>query len=55
MVIKMKNEALTALVGVSASETPKYLLLNNFLADFFEARSHEEDDYTFSFLKNRGY
>lgn len=54
MVIKMKNEALTALVGVSASETPKYLLLNNFLADFFEARSHEEDDYTFSFFEEQG-
>lgn len=46
----MKNEALTALIGVSAPETPKYLLLNNFLADFFEARSHEKDDYSFSFF-----
>ena len=50
----MKNEALTALVGVSAPETPKYLLLNNFLADFFEARSHEKDDYTFSFFEENG-
>lgn len=50
----MKNEALTALVGVSAPETPKYLLLNNFLADFFEARSHEKDDYTFSFFEKNG-
>ena len=46
----MKSEALTAHVGVSAPETPKYLLLNNFLADFFEARKHEEDCYTFDFF-----
>lgn len=50
----MKNEALTALVGVSAPETPKYLLLNNFLADFFEARSHEKDEYTFHFFEGEG-
>ena len=50
----MKNEALTALVGVSAPETPKYLLLNNFLADFFETRSHEKDDYTFLFFERKG-
>lgn len=47
----MKGEALTALVGVSAPETPKYLLLNNFLADYFGARSHEKDSYTFSFYE----
>lgn len=47
----MKNEALTALVGVSAPETPKYLLVNNFLADFFESRSHEKDDFSFSFFE----
>ena len=47
----MKSEALTALVGVSAPETPKYLLLNNFLADYFGARSHEKDNYTFSFYE----
>ena len=45
----MKSEALTALVGVSAPETPKYLLLNNFLADYFGARRHEKDSYKFSF------
>lgn len=47
----MKNEALTAFVGVSTSETPKYLLLNNFLADFFESRKHEKDDFSFNFFE----
>ena len=37
----MNNEALTAHVGVSAPETPKYLLLNNFLADFSRRVSME--------------
>lgn len=44
----MKSEALSAHVGVSAPETPRYLLLNNFLADFFEARNHAKDNYTFN-------
>ncbi|MCM1191937.1 MAG: hypothetical protein NC123_07625 [Butyrivibrio sp.] len=42
-----KTDALAAHVGVSAPETPKYLLLNNFLSDFFESRKHEEDSYSF--------
>lgn len=46
----MKSEALSALVGVSAPETPRYLLLNNFLADFFEARNHTKDSYNFDEL-----
>lgn len=50
----MKNEALAAHVGVSAPETPKYLLLNNFLADFFEPRNHQKDKYTFEAFQQDG-
>lgn len=50
----MKNEALTAHIGISAPETPKYLLLNNFLADFFEPRNHQEGEYTFKAFKDNG-
>ena len=49
----MNNEALTAHVGVSAPETPKYLLLNNFLADFFEARKHGADSYSFEHFSSK--
>lgn len=50
----MKGEALSALVGVSAPEVPKYLLLNNFLADFFETGSIEENQYTYKALIDKG-
>lgn len=50
----MKGEALSAHVGVSAPETPRYLLLNNFLSDFFVAREPAEKDYTFEALRSRG-
>jgi len=50
----MKSEALSAHVGVAAPETPRYLLLNNFLADFFEARNHAEDSYTFDRFLEKG-
>lgn len=50
----MKSEALSAHVGVAAPETPRYLLLNNFLADFFEAKNHVEDRYTFDGFRKKG-
>lgn len=50
----MKGEALSAHVGVSAPETPRYLLLNNFLADFFDTQEPEEDSYTFDVLRSKG-
>lgn len=50
----MKGEALSAHVGVSAPETPRYLLLNNFLSDFFEVQESAGDDYAFEVLRSRG-
>lgn len=52
--MRTNNDALAAHVGVSAPETPKYLLLNNFLSDFFEGRKHEEDSYTFETFCSSG-
>ena len=33
---KKENEGAAAYIGIAAPETPKYLLTNNFLADYFE-------------------
>lgn len=52
--MRTNMDALAAHVGVSAPETPKYLLLNNFLSDFFEGRKHEEDSYTFETFCSSG-
>lgn len=41
------NEGIAAYVGVSAPETPKYLLTNNFLLEYFESSREVGKNYTF--------
>lgn len=41
-------EGIAAYVGVSAPETPKYLLANNFLLDYFEPAKEAEPIYAFN-------
>lgn len=48
-----RNEGIAAYVGISAPETPRYLLTNNFLADYFET-SREEEVYDFDTFLERG-
>lgn len=45
------NEGIAAYVGISAPETPKYLLTNNFLAEYFQP-SNKGEEYSFAgFMK----
>ena len=39
------KEGLAAYVGISAPETPKYLLANNFLLDYFEVPAEANREY----------
>ena len=48
-----RNEGIASYIGISAPETPRYLLTNNFLADYFEP-SKEEDVYDFDTFTQRG-
>ena len=48
-----RNEGIASHIGISAPETPRYLLTNNFLADYFET-SKEEEVYNFDTFKQRG-
>lgn len=46
-------EGIAAFVGVSAPETPKYLLTNNFLLEYFEPAKETESIYEFKqFVRN---
>lgn len=47
------NERLSAYVGISAPETPKYLLTNNFLAEYFQPAG-EGKEYSFESFQARG-
>lgn len=46
----MQNEGLAAFVGISAPETPKYLLANNFLLEYFEASGEVEKKYSYEYF-----
>ncbi len=47
------SEGLAAYVGISAPETPKYLLTNNFLLDYFQQTGENGKRYDFeTFAKN---
>ena len=48
------NDGLAAYVGISAPETPKYLLTNNFLAEYFRVPDKLLQEYTFEQFKNQG-
>lgn len=49
-------EGITAFIGVSAPETPKFLLANNFLAEYFETSGNEfaTVEYNFNYLIDKG-
>lgn len=47
-------EGIAAYVGVSAPETPKYLLTNNFLLEYFEVKRDTEPMYKFEQFKEEG-
>ena len=47
------NDGLAAYVGISAPETPKYLLTNNFLAEYFRVPDKLLQEYTFEQFKNQ--
>lgn len=50
---KKENEGIAAYVGIAAPETPKYLLTNNFLAEYFET-TKDGESYKFSdFVKDK--
>lgn len=46
------NDGMAAYVGVSAPETPKYLLTNNFLCEYFEQTGDEARAYCFQELED---
>lgn len=48
------NEGIAAYIGVSAPETPKYLLTNNFLLDYFAAPGDTRQAYDFTYFHQRG-
>lgn len=46
-----ENEGIAAYIGISAPETPKYLLTNNFLAEYFETSRNGEEYCFVGFMK----
>lgn len=48
------NEGLAAYVGISAPETPKYLLTNNFLAEYFRVPGKLIQEYSYKQFKDQG-
>lgn len=51
---KTAGEGLAAFVGVSAPETPKYMLTNNFLADYFSVKGKTETIYNYDYFTGIG-
>lgn len=47
-------EGLAAYVGITAPETPKYLLANNFLLDYFETSRNVEQEYNYAAFQDIG-
>lgn len=48
------NEGLAAYVGITAPETPRYLLANNFLLEYFEPFGKAEQEYNYEVcIKNK--
>ena len=41
------NDKVAAFVGISAPETPKYLLANNFLLEYFEQTGEQVELYCY--------
>jgi len=50
---KRQND-LAAFIGVSGPETPKYMLANNFLTDYFRDNPSTSDIYNFRLLEDSG-
>lgn len=48
------SDRIAAHVGMSAPETPKYLLANNFLLEYFEQTGADADTYSYAWFENRG-
>lgn len=48
-----ENEGIAAYIGIAAPETPKYLLTNNFLAEYFEISKNGEE-YGFASFMEKG-
>ncbi len=48
------NEGLAAYVGIGAPETPRYLLANNFLLEYFEASRSAEKEYSYAVFTENG-
>ena len=51
---KTAGEGLAAFVGVSAPETPKYILANNFLTDYFNIGGNTETVYNYDYFTRIG-
>ena len=51
---KTAGEGLAAFVGVSAPETPKYMLTNNFLSDYFSVKGKTETVYNYNYFTRIG-
>ena len=48
------NEGLAAYVGITAPETPRYLLANNFLLEYFESSGKAEQEYNYKTCMENG-
>ena len=48
------NDRIAAYVGISAPETPKYLLANNFLLEYFEQTGGQVDLYNYAWFEQKG-
>ena len=47
------NDKVAAFVGISAPETPKYLLANNFLLEYFEQTGEQVELYSYAWFEER--
>lgn len=47
------NEGIAAYIGMSAPETPKYLLTNNFLLEYFSVNSNMPNQYNFEWFEDK--
>lgn len=48
------SDRIAAHVGMTAPETPKYLLANNFLLEYFEQTSSVVDSYSYAWFEEKG-
>lgn len=48
------NDKVAAFVGISAPETPKYLLANNFLLEYFEQTGGQVERYSYAWFEQKG-